>query len=82
MSQSCEDHHGRIGLNFSIFIVSLRFQSYLFDGLLQDITSRLPEIIALSRGCRVFEEVFQKFRTRRGHFGAFLERKDSLLVVE
>ena len=82
MSQSCEDHHGRSELNFPILIVSLQFQSYLCDGLLQDITSRLPEITALSRGCRVFEEVYKKFRTRRGHFGAFLQRKDSLLVVE
>ena len=74
MSQSCEDHHGRSELNFPIFIVSLRFQSYLCDGLLQDITSRLPEITALSRGCRVFEEAYKKFRTRRDHFGAFLQK--------
>ena len=69
MSQSCKDHYGRRELNFPIFFVSLRFQSYLCDGLLQDITSRLSEITALSRGCRVFEEVSKKFRTRRGRIG-------------
>ena len=68
--------------NFPIFTVSLRFQSYLCDGLLQDITSRLPEIIALSRGYGIFEEVYKKFRSSRGHFGAFPQRKDSILGVE
>ena len=69
-------------LNFPIFIVSLRFQLYLCDALLQGISSRLPEIIALSRGRWVSEEVYKKFRRRKGHFGAFPQRKHSLLGVE
>ena len=33
-----------------ILSVGLRFQSYFCDGFLQEITARLQEIIALSRG--------------------------------